>query len=117
MPSRRNFLAALAAPSMLRRGRDRSRNGDLDLALTELAADPAPLVDAPPSWPEDSDPAFWDRVRDQFYFPRGQGFFNTGTIGATPRPVLERVIEDMRTLAATVPFWDYSPRTPDWISG
>jgi isopenicillin-N epimerase len=27
------------------------------------------------------------------------------------------VIEDMRTLAATVPYWDYTARTPDWISG
>jgi hypothetical protein len=58
MPSRRDFLAALAAPSMLRRGRD--GNGGLDLGLAELAANPAPFVDAPPSWPEDSNPAFWD---------------------------------------------------------
>jgi isopenicillin-N epimerase len=117
MPSRRNFLAALAAPSMLGRGGDQSRNGRFRSARTELAADPASSVQARPPWPDDSDLAFWDRIRDQFYFPRGQAFFNTGTLGATPRPVLERVIEDMRTLAATVPYWDYTARTPDWISG
>ncbi|HEV2383149.1 MAG TPA: hypothetical protein VG206_25560 [Terriglobia bacterium] len=32
--------------------------------LTELAADPAPCVQAPPPWPEDSDLAFWDRNGD-----------------------------------------------------
>jgi isopenicillin-N epimerase len=117
MPSRRNFLAALAAPSLLRHGHNQARNGRFHPDLTDLAAGPAPSPPAAPAWPEDSDPAFWDRIRDQFYFPRGQAYFNTGTLGATPRPVLERVIEDMRTLAATVPFWDYSPRTPDWISG
>src|SRR2546422_7663960 len=70
-----------------------------------------------PAWPEDDDPDFWDRIRDQFYIPRTESFFNTGTIGAVPRPVLERVIEDMRTLAATVARWAYSENPRNWISG
>src|SRR5437764_1494802 len=69
------------------------------------------------SWPDENDPAFWDRVRDQFYITPGEAFFNTGTLGATPRPVLERVIEDMRTLQSTITRWDYSANTPNWISG
>lgn len=68
-------------------------------------------------WPEDSDPRFWERLRDQFYIRPGEAFFNTGTLGATPRPVLERVIDDMRTLQETITRWDYTPRTPNWISG
>jgi len=68
-------------------------------------------------WPEEPDAAYWDRIRDEFYFPRGEAFFNTGTLGATPRPVLERVIEDMRTLQATLTRWDYTPRTPNWFTG
>jgi len=74
-------------------------------------------LSALPSLPEADDPAFWDRIRDQFYIKPGEAFFNTGTLGATPRPVLERVIEDMRTLQATITRWDYSANTPNWISG
>jgi len=70
-----------------------------------------------PAFPDDNDPEFWDQIRDQFYMPRGEAFFNTGTIGSVPRPVLEKVIEDMRTLEATVARWDYSDNTPNWISG
>lgn len=78
---------------------------------------PAPTPGGLPPFPGDNDPEFWDRIRDQFYIPRGEAFFNTGTIGSVPRPVLERVIEEMRTLEATVTRWDYSENTPNWISG
>jgi isopenicillin-N epimerase len=80
-------------------------------------AGPPPTPGGLPPFPGDDDPEFWDRIRDQFYIPRGEAFFNTGTIGAVPRPVLERVIEEMRTLEATVTRWDYSENTPNWISG
>ena len=79
-------------------------------------AQPAAPPTVPP-WPDDSDPQFWDRLREQFYLKPGEAYFNTGTIGATPRPVLERVIEDMRTLQATLTRWDWSPFMPNWISG
>ena len=78
---------------------------------------PAAAIPSVPPFPDDNDPEFWDRIRDQFSIPRGEAFFNTGTIGSVPRPVLERVIEDMRTLEATVTRWDYSENTPNWISG
>ena len=119
MPSRRNFLAALAAPSVLAADPRRRADG-LEAAFAPRPAAAVPTGLEPQltsSWPENSDPRYWDFIRDQFYIPRSQAYFNTGTIGAVPRPVLERVIEDMRTLAATLPFWDYTPRTPDWISG
>ena len=106
MLNRRSFLAALAAPSLLA-GKAGAATG------TDLPRSAAAL----PALPDDSDPAFWERVREQFTIPPGEAFFNTGTIGAMPRPVLERVIEDMRTLQATVAHWDYTPRTPNWISG
>ena len=64
----------------------------------------ATLAPAPP-WPDEGDPEYWDRIRDQFTFPRDEAFFNTGTIGAVSRPVLERVIEDLRTLQTTVTRW------------
>lgn len=110
MLGRRNFLTSLLAPPLLS-------------AATEANAKPVPASPALPAagtpvpWPEESDPNFWDQIRDQFYITRGEAFFNTGTIGAVPRPVLERVIEEMRTLQATVCRWDYTAQTPNWISG
>ena len=112
MLDRRSFLGALGVPPLWGGRRQRARASALDLpGAPELGAS------LTPPWPDDSDPAFWDRIRDQFYFPRGQAYFNTGTLGAVPRPVLERVIDDLRTLATTIPMWDYTARTPDWISG
>lgn len=105
MVNRRSFLSALLTPTLLK-GKGRA-------SLESTAANPA----ASPPWPEDSDPEFWEGIRDQFYFSPDEAFFNTGTLGATPRPVLERVIEDMRTLQATITRWDYTPRTPNWFSG
>ena len=104
MTNRRRFLGTLFAPALV------------GSAAKSAAVTSSPSPSAPP-WPDDNDPDFWDRIRDQFYIPRTESFFNTGTIGAVPRPVLERVIEDMRTLEATVARWDYTENTPNWISG
>jgi len=105
MVKRRKFLGALIAPTMV------SSISGGPAVHANVGPEPAP------AWPEENDPDYWDRIRDQFYFPRDEAFFNTGTIGALPRCVLERVIEDMRTLEATVTRWDYTERTPNWISG
>jgi isopenicillin-N epimerase len=103
MFNRRNFLNTLLTSSLVTpRG--------------WVQANPAP-ASAVPSWPDENDPAFWDQVRDQFYIAPGEAYFNTATLGATPRPVLERVIEDMRTVETTITRWDYTPKTEDLISG
>jgi len=103
MVTRRGFLNTLLAPAVL--------------ASTGKGKPEPPASPYLPTWPEDNDPDFWARVRDQFYILPGEAFFNTGTLGATPRPVLERVIDDMRTVQATITRWDYTPNTPDLISG
>ena len=105
MVNRRGFLSTMLTPALAR-------------AASKPTLLPAVLSSALlPAWPDDNDPDFWAKIRDQFYFPPGEAFFNTGTIGAVSRPVLERVIEDMRTLEATVTRWDYTANTPNWISG
>jgi selenocysteine lyase/cysteine desulfurase len=109
MLNRRNFLSTLLAPSVL--SSRAGANGAPSGAATGGA------VAALPPWPDDTDPEFWARIRDQFYIMPGEAFFNTGTLGATPRPVLERVIEHMRTLQATIARWDCTARNPNWISG
>jgi len=65
--------------------------------------------------PRPDDPAYWDRVRDQFLLARDKVFFNNGTIGAMPRMVLERTVNHLQKMAADVAAWDY--RGPNWIGG
>ncbi len=113
MLNRRNFLTSLFAPTFLGQGISAVPEPFNRARAAGEAAPRSPLAE----WPDDSDPAFWDRIRDLFYISPGEAFFNTGTLGATPRPVLERVIEDMRTLQVTIAHWDYTPRTPNWFSG
>ena len=110
MVSRRSFLGTFLTPAVFARAGAAAGGPKTEAA----PASPPPAL---PPWPDENDPAFWDRVRDQFYITPGEAFFNTGTLGATPRPVLERVIEDMRTLQSTITRWDYSANTPNWISG
>src|SRR5579862_2161091 len=110
MLNRRSFLSTLLAPPLLAGNTQAKR-----VPLPAAALGETPI--SPPAWPDEADPAFWDRVRDQFYITPGEAFFNTGTLGATPRPVLERMIDHMRTLQATICQWDYTPQTPNWITG
>jgi selenocysteine lyase/cysteine desulfurase len=65
--------------------------------------------------PKADDPAYWNRVRDQFMLARDKVFFNNGTIGAMPRVVFERTVEHLRKMATDVADWDYNG--PDWIGG
>ena len=100
MPHRRQFLqsvsaSALAAPWLP------------DVASAEDAG--------APSLPNAADPAYWDKLRDQFLLARDKVFFNNGTIGAMPRVVLERTVDHLRQMAIDIADWDY--RGPNWIGG
>jgi isopenicillin-N epimerase len=110
MFDRRSFLASvLASPLLTHRG----KAAPAPHGAAPAAAAPAPL----PPWPEESDPDFWRAIRQQFYIQPHEAYFNTGTLGATPRPVLERVIEHMRLLQETITRWDYTEATDNCISG
>ena len=101
MTDRRNFLKAVsAAPLVSRAARAQAQ-----------AAAPAAI----PELPRPGDPAYWDKVRDQFLLARDKVFFNNGTIGAMPRVVLERTVEHLRKMAVDVAEWDY--RGENWIGG
>ena len=57
-------------------------------------ADPRPAPLGP--WDGPADEEYWRMVRSQFLIaPRGV-YFNTGTIGASPRPVVDAVVEHLR---------------------
>ncbi len=92
--SRRNFLGALAVPAV-------------------VAAHPPAL----PEPEKSSEEEFWNTVREQFVIPAGETFFNTCTLGAMPRPVLDAVIQHLRDSQATLAHWDYRPDKPDWFAG
>lgn len=49
----------------------------------------------------------WAAVRRDFLYPSDIGYFNTGTLGATPRPVVEAVKTSLEAIEATLPLWDF----------
>ncbi len=68
-------------------------------------------------WPNDTDPDYWETLRSQFYIPKDEAFFNNGTLGACPKPVIETVVNHMRQIEETLAHWDYKPENPTWFSG
>jgi len=105
MASRRQFLGStLAATLLARPGRAEPRAAALPRG----------------QWPPDAlqdDETYWRTLRREFTLPAEEAFFNTGTIGSSPRIVQDTVIDHMRMVDATVAHWDYKPEHPDWFSG
>ena len=60
-----------------------------------------------PALPASEDPAFWDKIRNQFMLRTDEVFFNTGTLGAMPRVVVARMTEHLHKSAANMAEWDY----------
>ncbi|HTA30005.1 MAG TPA: aminotransferase class V-fold PLP-dependent enzyme [Candidatus Cybelea sp.] len=78
-----------------------------------LASEPA----EPPAGLGEDDPGYWRWVRQQFCIPLDEAYFNTGTLGACPRQVLEAVLESMREMEKTIAHYDYRPEHPEYIAG
>ncbi len=106
MMNRRRFFRALMAPAVLPlAGRTRRAVAS---SLTAESQD---------EWPAPDDPHYWQWIRRQFLIPPDEAFFNTGTLGACPRQVVDTVTRHMRRLEETLAHWDYKPEHPDWFSG
>lgn len=60
---------------------------------------------------------FWKGVKQQFPMPLDEAYFNTGTRGAQPSVVLEKVIESMRFNAINCAKTDYQGNGPELLSG
>jgi isopenicillin-N epimerase len=81
------------------------------LGLQELAAPPVPP--APDVLPEE----FWAELRTQFLIPRDEAFFNTGTLGSSPRVVLDAVIAHMTHVDRDIAHWDYKAGHEQYFTG
>jgi selenocysteine lyase/cysteine desulfurase len=89
------------------------------LTQAGLASEPAgaPGAGGAPAWVGEDDPAYWAWVRQQFCIPLDEAYFNTGTLGACPRPVLDAVFDSMREMEKTIAQYDYRPEHPEYIAG
>ena len=60
--------------------------GAAALSAVDVQAAFAREMKAPQAWKFDA--GYWDRVRRNFHLQEGLAYLNTGTVGATPAPVL-----------------------------
>jgi isopenicillin-N epimerase len=79
--------------------------------------DEIPGGSAAENWPADDDPAYWSWLRRQFSIPPDEAYFNTGTLGACPRTVLDAVIDSMRDTERTIAEYDYRSEHTEFIVG
>jgi isopenicillin-N epimerase len=105
MPSRRHFLGSALATALL--------------ARSATAAEPAAAPRG--RWPEPAplqdDEGYWRALRREFTIPHDEAFFNTCTLGSSPRVVQDAVIDHMRQVDATIAHWDYRAEHPDYFTG
>jgi isopenicillin-N epimerase len=84
-----------------------------------LAYEPdlAPVPHSAQDWVADDDPNYWSWIRQQFSIPPDEAYFNTGTLGACPRPVMDAVMDSMRDMERTIAQYDYRAEHPEYIAG
>jgi len=75
----------------------------------------APVLAAQEAF-QDGEP-YWAHLRWQFLIPEGQAYFNTGTLGASPRAVVNAVADHLRYVEESLALWDYTPDKPERLAG
>ncbi len=76
-----------------------------------------PDAGAAQAWPKDNDPNYWRWIRQQLLIPPDEAYFNTGTLGACPRPVMDAMVNSLRELEKTKAHFEYRPGRPYYLSG
>jgi selenocysteine lyase/cysteine desulfurase len=71
----------------------------------------------PPVPERDDDESYWHRLRWQFLIPSDQAFFNTGTLGASPKVVVDTVTRHLLFVEEHLTEWDYSREKPELLAG
>lgn len=125
MTTRRTFLSRLAAGAALvaalpDRLLARGRSPTGKPAPGSLGARPATRwfhdgMPAPPDGPLPRE--FWRELRRQFLIPEDEAFFNTGTLGSSPRAVVDAVVEHMTHVERDVAHWDYKDGHEQFFAG
>jgi len=101
--TRRTFLSVLAVPGLVLGA------SPAVSALTRAAAfEPDPQAD---------DAAVFAAAREQFLIPPGVGYCNTGTLGASPREVVEALTEGIRRLETELADWPYEHPDGEPLTG
>jgi selenocysteine lyase/cysteine desulfurase len=107
MMARRSFFQAVTALGLL------PVAGMSGVATAEVASPDGRKQD----WVSDEDPHYWSWIRKQFSMPPREAYFNTGTIGACPRQVIDAVADSMRDMESTVSHYDYRAEHTEYIAG
>jgi isopenicillin-N epimerase len=93
------------------------------LALPSLAAGLAPALEArAPATPfapdpDTSDAAVFAEARRHFLIPEGVAYCNTGTLGASPREVVDALAEGTRRLETELAAWPYFQADGEPLTG
>jgi selenocysteine lyase/cysteine desulfurase len=102
MRTRRSFLANLAIPGIL---------------WTALPADRASAAALFEPQPGADDAAVFAAARGQFHIPAGVSYCNTGTLGASPREVVDALTTGLRRLEAELADWPYERPEGEPLTG
>ncbi len=97
MENRRGFLGALAAAPLV--------HGLLARGGAEAQA------------PSSGDAEVFARLRGEFLFPRDVAYCNTGTLGSSPREVVDAMVGGLRRTEATLPDWPYFQADGEPLTG
>jgi selenocysteine lyase/cysteine desulfurase len=63
------------------------------------------------------DATVFAEARRHFLLPAGVAYFNTGTLGASPREVVDEVTDSLRRLETELADWDYSRQDGEPLTG
>jgi selenocysteine lyase/cysteine desulfurase len=101
--SRRQFLSTLAVPGAL-------------MGVAPALQAVSPLTPFAPDAQAD-DASVFSEARKHFLIPEGVAYCNTGTLGASPREVVEALADGTRRLEATLANWPYEQADGEPLTG
>jgi isopenicillin-N epimerase len=110
--TRRSFFARLAAAAAVLT--TRPERAFANRVVRSGACDDEGLPLPPGSMADDE---FWQELRKEFLIPPDEAFFNTGTLGSSPRIVREAVIAHMNHVDRDIAHWDYKADHEQYFTG
>jgi isopenicillin-N epimerase len=124
---RRRFLARLLAGSALpgaaagllpggcaTTGRARAERGNPTALETDSGTGGARSITFAADAPDEQ---VFAEARRHFLLPAGVAYFNTGTLGASPREVVDEVAGSLRKMESELADWDYSRQDGEPLTG